>query len=66
ALVRLQGLQLEGGRWPRGVDVPESLPIGSRPLIGESSRWTSLAAATAVLYYAVEADLPRLYPQKPA
>jgi hypothetical protein len=66
ALVRLQGLQLEGGRWARDIGVPESLPIGRRPRAGEPSKWITLTAATAVLHYAVEAGLPRKFPQKPS
>ncbi len=65
ALARLQELQDEEGRWARGVGVPESLPVGSRPATGEPSKWITLMAATAVLHYAVEAGLPRRFPQKP-
>ena len=66
ALSRLQGLQGDGGRWPRGVEVPESLPVGGRPRTGEASKWITLAAATAILHYAVEAGLPRMFPQRPS
>ncbi len=65
ALERLQQLQLEGGRWARGVGVPETLPVGVRPLTGEPSRWITLEAVTAILHYAVAAGLPRMFPQKP-
>jgi len=65
ALSRLQVLQGEGGRWARGVDVPEPLPVGDRPETGQPSKWITLEAAAAVLHYAVEAGLPRRFPQKP-
>jgi hypothetical protein len=66
ALSRLQGLQGDGGKWERGVDVPVSLPVGGRPKTGEPSKWITLAAATAILHYAVDAGLPRRFPQKPS
>ena len=66
ALSRLQKLQGEGGRWARAVDVPQSLPVGVRPETGEPSKWITLEAATAILHYAVEAGLPRMFPQKPS
>jgi hypothetical protein len=66
ALRRLQELQLDGGRWARGVEVSESLPIGRRPRVGEPSKWVTLHAAAAVLHYAVEAGLPRRFPEKPS
>ncbi len=65
ALSRLQEMQGEGGRWARGVDVPESLPVGSRLKTGEPSKWITLEAAAAVLHYAVDAKLPRMFPQRP-
>jgi hypothetical protein len=65
ALTRLQQVQLEGGRWARGDGVPASLPVGDRPTTGEPSRWITLEAVTAILHYAVEAGLPRMFPQKP-
>jgi hypothetical protein len=66
-LVRLQRLQRNGGRWRRTVAVPISLPIRSeyRPLVGQPSRWITLRATVALLYYAVDAGLPRMYPQNP-
>jgi hypothetical protein len=51
ALASLQAMQLEGGRWPS---------VG-----GSASRWITLEAAVGVLSYAVEAELPRLFPAKP-
>jgi len=66
ALERLQQRQLDGGRWARDVEVPESLPIGEPPRAGVASKWITLEAATAVLHYAVEAGLPRRFPQKPS
>jgi hypothetical protein len=63
----LQRLQQEGGRWRRAVAVPSSLPLGGehRPCTGRPSRWITLRAAVALLHYAVDAGLPRLYPAKP-
>lgn len=66
ALTRLQALQIEGGRWARGVDVPAFLPIGRLPSVGAPSKWITLEAATGVLRYAVEAGLPRRFPKKPS
>ena len=66
ALTRLQHLQLEGGRWARGLGVPASLPVGDRPVVGALSQWITLEAAAAILHYAVEAGLPRMFPQKPS
>jgi hypothetical protein len=65
ALTELQQLQLEGGRWARGVGVPPSLPVGDRPAAGAPSKWITLEAAAAILRYAVDAGLPRMFPQKP-
>jgi len=65
ALTQLQQLQLEGGRWARGVGVPPSLPLGDRPQVGALSKWITLEAAAAILYYAVDAGLPRMFPKRP-
>lgn len=66
ALGRLQELQDAAGRWPRRRSVPRSLPVGEwTPAIGEPSGWVTLRAAAAVLRYAVDAGLPRLFPPKP-
>lgn len=66
ALRRLQEMQDGSGRWPRCRPVPRSLPLGEwRPATREPSRWVTLRAAVAVLRYAVDAGLPRLFPPKP-
>jgi hypothetical protein len=67
ALRRLQRLQFEGARWARTADIPTSLPIPDehRPRIGQSSRWITLRATVALLSYAVDAKLPRMFPTKP-
>lgn len=64
-LSELQRLQDDGGRWTRVLEVPDSLPAGGPFLVGEPSRWITLEAVTAMLHYAVEAGLPRMFPQKP-
>jgi len=65
ALAILQRKQGEGGRWRREVPVPSSLPIGGRPRAGMPSRWVTLKCSVALMRYAVEAKLPRMYPAKP-
>jgi len=65
ALARLQRRQIEGGRWRRDVPVPESLPVGVDIGAGKPSQWVSLRCVTALMRYAVEANLPRMYPKKP-
>lgn len=65
ALVSLQAKQIDGGRWTRERDVPDTLPASPGSKIGQLSRWLTLHAAVAVLHYAVEAKLPRMYPSKP-
>lgn len=67
ALGRLQELADDHGHWPRRRAVPASLPVGMwRPGIGAASRWVTLGAVVAILRYAVEAELPRLFPPKPS
>ena len=56
ALASLQKQQGEGARWVRGRPEPRG---------GSPSRWVTLHAAVALLHFAVEAGLPRMYPQKP-
>ena len=51
ALERLQRLQDDRGRWCGGES--------------EAARWVTLKATMAVLEYAVDAGLPRLFPQPP-
>ena len=65
ALAILQRKQGVGGRWLREFPVPNSLPIDRRPPAGVPSRWVTLKSSVALLHYAVEAELPRMYPQKP-
>lgn len=65
ALESLQRKQRHGGRWRREVSVPVSLPIDRRPPVGSPSRWVTLKSAVALMHYAVEAGLPRMYPEKP-
>ena len=65
ALQTLQRKQREGGRWRREVAVPASLPIDRSPRADTMSRWVTLKSAVALMRYAVEAGLPRMYPQKP-
>jgi hypothetical protein len=64
-LGRLQSRQSNGGRWRRTAPVPRSLGVESAGQVGESSRWVTLKCVTALMVYAVDAHLPRLYPQKP-
>lgn len=66
ALRRLQQLQLDGGRWRRDLAVGEGLGACSASPAGEPSRWITLRCVVAVLHYAVAAELPRLFPEKPA
>ena len=66
ALKRVQQRQMEGGRWRRDVPVPGSLPVGFERGVGSPSRWVTLRCVVALMTYAVEARLPRLYPRKPA
>jgi len=66
ALRRVQRCQLEGGRWRRGIAVPTSLPAPAQRTVGGPSRWVSLKCIVALMAYAVEAELPRMYPQKPS
>jgi hypothetical protein len=65
ALQRVQRLQIEGGRWRRDVPVPKSLDAPNDRRVGTPSRWVSLKCVVALMMYAVDAHLPRMYPQKP-
>ena len=65
ALNRVQRRQIEGGRWRRDVAVPKSLVAGVAGVPGEPSSWLTLKCVVALMAYAVEAKLPRMYPQKP-
>jgi hypothetical protein len=66
AVKRVQRRQLQGGTWRRDIPTPKSLgnQIGGAP--GEPSRWVTLKCVVALMAYAVEARLPRMYPQKPS
>ena len=66
ALKRLQERQLDGGRWRRDVAVPTSLPVAIESAPGDPSRWVTLKCVVALMRYAVEGKLPRMYPQKPS
>ena len=65
ALTRLQRTQDAGARWRRMVRVPSSLPAGEIPGVLGPSGWLTLKAVVALMHYAVAAELPRLYPEKP-
>jgi hypothetical protein len=65
ALHRLQRRQTEGGRWRRIVAVPSSLPVDHKAAAGGLSRWVTLKCVIALMTYAVDARLPRMYPEKP-
>jgi hypothetical protein len=64
-LARLQRLQGDGGRWPRRAPRPASPPIPSwfRAAADPSCQWVTLRAVVAMNAYAVDARLPRLFPQ---
>ena len=62
ALERLQRLQGEKGRWARRSPVPPSLGVDAP---GRPSGWITLAATRALLTYAIDAGLPRLFPYPP-
>jgi hypothetical protein len=61
-LKKLQNLQNAVGKWPRLSPVPRTL---SDSETSDPSRWITLKATTAMLTYAVDAELPRLYPYPP-
>jgi len=62
ALHSLQRMQGEYGRWRRTSPIPGSLPADA----DEPSRWVTLKATKALLTYAVEAKLPRVFPYPPS
>jgi hypothetical protein len=66
ALLSLQARQADGARWRRDNAVPRSLGIAGEAAVGRPSRWVTLKCVVALMTYAVEAQLPRLYPPKPA
>jgi hypothetical protein len=64
-VARLQRLQSASGRWHRRSPRPASLPIPveSRSRVGAECRWVTLHAVVAINAYAVDARLPRRFPQ---
>jgi hypothetical protein len=66
ALHELQHQQTGGGRWRRRRRRPESLAVGDDSSADEPCPWVTLKSVAAVLHYAVEAGLPRMYPQRPS
>jgi hypothetical protein len=64
ALLELQALQGDKGRWSPGASCPVSLPL--REGHAETARWITLRASSVLLHYAEAADLPRRFPQKPS
>lgn len=66
ALARVQRRQIDGGRWLRQVAVPRSLRVSGVARVGEPSRWVSLECVVALMTYAADAQLPRMYPPKPS
>jgi hypothetical protein len=63
ALGRLQQGQDSSGRWDRIATAPDGLGPGVER---QPSRWVTFKALRALLGYAVDAGLPRLFPQPPA
>jgi hypothetical protein len=66
ALLELQALQGEKGRWSPGASCPASLPGPFEKRHDEAARWITLRAASVLLHYAEAATLPRRFPQKPS
>jgi len=66
ALARLQCKQMPGGIWSRDISPPATLPLGADPPTRGPSRWVTLRCVTALMRYAVDANLPRMYPEKPS
>jgi hypothetical protein len=65
ALLSLQDRQAELGRWRRQASVPRSLGVAGGAAVGKPSKWVTLKCVTALMAYAVDAELPRMYPKKP-
>jgi hypothetical protein len=61
-LKKLQTRQDSQGRWSRRAPVPLTLRV---PEPEQPSRWITLKATLALLTYAVDAELPRLFPYPP-
>jgi hypothetical protein len=66
ALRKIQRKQMPGGIWRREEGPPVTLPIGTTRLMGRPSQWVTLKCVTALMRYAVDAKLPRMYPEKPS
>ena len=64
ALGKIQRKQMPGGIWRREEGPPVTLPIGTTRLMGRPSQWVTLRCVTALMRYAVDAGLPRMYPEK--
>lgn len=62
SLEKLQIRQGEKGRWSRSSPLPRTLSFGEHD---QPSRWITLKATKALLAYAVDAGLMRLFPQPP-
>jgi hypothetical protein len=45
--------------------VPKSLGLAHEADTASASRWLTLKCVTALMTYAVDAELPRMYPPKP-
>jgi hypothetical protein len=67
ALRRVQLDADANGRWEMGAAVPSSLPMGGEdiPRPGRPCHWITLHATVALLAYAGDAGLKRLFPQPP-
>lgn len=61
AVEELQRTQGEKGRWQRSSPLPNSLGVEA----SQPSKWITLTSTRAILAYAVEAKLPRLFPNPP-
>ena len=65
ALAELQRQQMPGGVWRRGVNPPATLPLGEARATSGPSRWVTLRCVIALMHYAIDAKLPRMYPERP-
>ncbi len=62
ALLKLQHMQDERGRWHTEVEAPRSLGLREEAAADD---WVTLHAVTAIARYGEEAELPRMFPEKP-
>lgn len=65
ALKTVQRRQDADARWCLSISVPSSLPVVGAPPVGAPSGWLTLRAVVALMRYAVDAGLERLFPEKP-